>query len=387
MIEKVANNERNTDPVLNLNPPVLVKEKLDYYRSFFGKIQDLPENEFASLIENIKVFFNLKTVDFTTNPPERLVRISNNNRILTGQGRELSYLTDISQVLAPPIKYCGFGRCNIANQQVLYCATTEAGAYWEARPSRGDVITLSHFRLKPGAKVNCNIVQPQNEKALKSNHPLVVISSMLSDFLVDAFSVEVDRNRPKDYLFSALLSSEQLFYPVVSSKNIEAMIYPSVQKKKFGHNFAIRNDIVFERYDLIGVETRFILDEYENLDPFTENVTTDQIVGSFGTEAFDFDTGKILYNDKADMLFKLLRDCQLNGKQTRIEIPGYPKNLSFNLSAETKVSVSHPKSKEVKYERNDRVNIIYQDGTRRDGVKYKHVVEELAAGKCKIAKY
>ncbi|MCR5862816.1 hypothetical protein LRS05_12030 [Flavobacterium sp. J372] len=82
------------------------------------------------------------------------------------------------------------------------------------------------------------------------------------------------------------MSSEQLFYPVVSDQNFEAIIYPSVQKKKFGENFAIRNELLLDRYNLIGVETRFILDEYENLDPSSEEVTTDQVIGSFGTTEF-----------------------------------------------------------------------------------------------------
>lgn len=113
---------------------------------------------------------------------------------------------------------------------------------------------------------------------------------------MDAYSLLVSRDRPGDYVFSGLLSSEMLFYPVVANNNFEAIIYPSVQKKKFGDNFAIRNDLIFEKYNLIGVETKFILDEYENLDPSTNEVTTDQVIGSFGTEVFDFENGKILYN-------------------------------------------------------------------------------------------
>ncbi|MBK9425513.1 MAG: hypothetical protein IPN54_15500 [Bacteroidetes bacterium] len=145
--------------------------------------------------------------------------------------KELSYLTDISQLLAPPIEYCGFGRCNISNQQVLYCATSEAGAYWEIKPKHGDVITLSHFELKPGSKVNSLVIMKDKTKNPKIQHQLQEVYYHLEDFFVDAYSLEVDRSRPRDYLFSALLSSKQLFYPVVSDKNFEAIIYPSVQKK------------------------------------------------------------------------------------------------------------------------------------------------------------
>ena len=226
-------------------------------------------------------------------------------------------MTDISQLLAPPIEYCGFGRCNIPKQQVLYCATSEAGAYWEIKPKNGDVITLSHFELKPDAKVNCLVVTRDKTENPKIQNKLQEVYYVLEDFFVDVYSLDISRDRPRDYLFSGLLSSEQLFYPVVAKNNFEAIIYPSVQKKKFGENFAIRNELILERYNLIGVETRFILDEYENLDPASNEVTTDQVIGSFGTTEFDFKAGKILYNEKADEIFDLFRMMQTGTGKTR----------------------------------------------------------------------
>ena len=47
MIEKIANNKFNTEQ-LNLNSPVKVKEKLDYYRSLLGKTHDLAKDEFEN---------------------------------------------------------------------------------------------------------------------------------------------------------------------------------------------------------------------------------------------------------------------------------------------------------------------------------------------------
>lgn len=386
MIEKVANNKFNTEK-LNLNPPDKVKEKLDYYRTFFNKTHDLPADQLEELTQNVKTFFNLKSVGFTDNPPARLVRISINNRILASQEKELSYLTDISQLLAPPIQFCNYGRCNIERQQVLYCATSEAGAYWETKPKNGDVITLSHFELKPNVKVNCNIIRSEKRENSKANYPLIEIADLLEEFLIEAFSLEVSKDRPADYLFSSLLSSEQLFYPVVSDKNIEAIIYPSVQKKKFGENFAIRNDIILDRYNLIGVETRFILDEYENLDPASDEVTTDQLIGSFGTTAFDFEKGKILYNEQANEVFKLFRQLQTGeGKQVRYEHPNTPKNTVINLTPINYINTIRKSAKPIKLGRNDKVNVVYQDGKRLDNVKYKKVLTDIESGICKISK-
>jgi len=387
MIEKVANNKYNTEK-LNLNPTDKIKEKLDYYRTFLGTTHDLPTDEFEKLKLDIATFFNLKPGKFSKDAPKRIVRISNNNRILEAQGKELSYLTNISQLLAPPIENCGFGRCNMSRQQVLYCAMNEAGAYWETKPKHGDVITLSHFELKPGATVNCNIVVKEKTQDPKISHQLQEVYYLLEDFFVDVYSMEVLRDRSRDYLFSGILSSEMLFYPVVADNNIEAIIYPSVQKKKYGENFAIRNDLIFERYKLIGVETRFILDEYENLDPASDEVTTDQVIGSFGTTAFDFEKGKILYNEeKADELFKIFRMMQEGpNKQVRYEHPGIPKNLSFNLAPKTIINNSVNKKKS-KTGRNERVDVVYQNGTRKDNVKYKIVQEDVENGKCRITKY
>jgi len=328
MIEKVANNKYNTEK-LNLNPPEKVKEKLDYYRSLLGKTNDFSDSEFEALKVDIKTFFNLKSTRLIKKLPERLVRVSNNNRILKGQKKELSYLTEISELLAPPVKFCGWNRCSLPKQQVLYCATNEATAYWEIKPQKGDVITISHYKLKKGAEANCSQIFKSKESKPDKSHPLKEVFYMLDDFFIDVYSFPVARERPKDYIFSALLSAEQLFYPIPSENNIEAIIYPSVQKKKFGHNLAIRNDIIFNKYELIGVETRFILDNYEDLDPSTDKLTTDNVIASFGTEAFDFKEGKILYDEKVNEIFPFLRKLQtLPTGQTRFSND----NMVFNLT-------------------------------------------------------
>lgn len=389
MIEKITKNENNLgDPILN--PIEDIKEKLDYYRSLFGKLHELDDESFEALKKDISTFFTFKVGGNTKNPPERLVRISNNNRILKARGRELSYLTDISQLLAPPIEYCGFGRCNIPNKQVLYCATTEACAYWETRPQHGDVVTISHYQLKANTEVNTFIVTNEKTENPKITNELQEVYYILEDFFVDAYSLEVSRDTPNNYLFSALLSNDMVFYPVVADNNFEAILYSSVQKKKFGLNYAIRNDLIFEKYDLIGVETRFILDEYENLDPETEEVTTDQIIGSFGTKKFDFENGKILYNEeKANKLFDLFRQLQTNGnKQIRYEHEGVPKNIAFDLSPKKGINSQVQNIKEKKkLGRNQKISVVYQDGTRKDEIKYKKVMDDIKKGKCRIVKH
>ena len=382
MIDKIAKNDTNQEEP-NLSSFEEIREKLDYYRSLFGKIHDLPDDDFNVLQNDIATFFNIKPVVLTTDAPQHLIRISNNNKILSGQGKELSYLTDIAELLAPPIDICNFGRCNIPRQQVLYCATTEACAYWEVKPKKGDVITISHFALKPNAKINTVVIHKEKPLTTTVKNRLQEVYHIINDFFLDAYSLEVAKDRPRDYLFSALLSSEHLFYPIPSNQNLEAILYPSVQKKKFGDNFAIRNELMLEKYDLIGVETRFILDEYEDLDPATEEVTTDQVISSFGTQTFDFRRGEILYDDKVDELFNIGRLVQTSpGEQVRYEHEGVPKNLCFNASA--KISDLQTISAIQKIGRNEKVSVVYLDGKRMDNVKYETIQRDLAEGKCNI---
>ena len=381
LIEKINASDSNLEPI-RLNPPSLIREKLDYFRSYFNKTHDLDPAEFEKLKKEIAVFFNGKPVSLLEDSPKGFVRISNNNRILAAQGKEPSYLTDISQLLAPPVKYCDFNRCNIPGQQVLYCATTEAAAYWEIKPRNGDIITISHFRLKPNATLKCSVIKTEKTKDPQISHEMHEVFYMLESFFIDVYSLPVSRERVRDYLFSAILSSEQLFYPVTSPQNIEAILYPSVQKKKFGQNIAIRNDIVLDRYELEGIETRFILNEYDNVDPATEDLTTDDLIGSFGTKTFDFEKGKILWDARVDEVFKLFRNMQTQGwKQTRYETPEKIKRLDFDLSLKDNPARLKPQKG---YERNQKVNVIYQDGLRKDKIKYKFVEDDIREGRCRI---
>ncbi|MDO3626213.1 hypothetical protein [Mucilaginibacter sp. BT774] len=121
LVEKIANNLTNRE-VMNLNPLPEIKKILEYYRSLFGKIQDLNDTEVEKLKQNVTTFFNLKPLSTAAELPKFFVRISNNNRILKAQRRELGYLTDIDQLLAPPAKFCNYGRNNVPGQRITYCA-------------------------------------------------------------------------------------------------------------------------------------------------------------------------------------------------------------------------------------------------------------------------
>ena len=73
-------------------------------------------------------------------------------------------------------------------------------------------------------------------------------------------------------------------------------------------------------------------------------------------------------------------------EQVRYEHEGIPKNIAYNLSPkkEDKPKLNITRSK---IGRNERINVVYQNGTRKDNVKYKTVQDDLSSGKCKISQY
>lgn len=335
-IAKIANNRTNQEDII-LNPISSIIEKLNWYRSLFGKVQDLSDHDYNSLKKNIVSFFNLKSVVRAENLPRHLIRISHNSSIFKSRGEDISYIKNIKDLLAPPANLAKVNRCNLEGEQVLYCSLDEASAYWEVKPKYGDIITLTRFVLKEGAYSTCSIIVPYPVKPENFGSSMQIVYALIREFFVDVFTLKVDRDRPRDYLFSATLCSDQLYYPVPGNNDdaVEAIIYPSVQRAGYGDNIAIRNDRVLEKYHFVSAETRFILDEFENLDPMVHLPTTDQVMGSFYSYSLNHETGEISYGEKVDELFGIFKMMQdPKNPQQRIDNgPDIPKNISFNLSS------------------------------------------------------
>lgn len=388
LIEKIANNQTNKeDPNWNSNEEI--RKKLDFYRAFFNKVQDLPDDEFVKLKDNFKTFFNIIPAIQSKEAPQYLFRISNNNRICSSLGIDLTYLEKIENIMAPPKEFSNFGRCNLPGEQVLYTSLDEVSTYWECKPKNGDVITISRLKLKERANFTFLIVRREKNEDKKVDTPLQEMYGLLEDFLVEIFTLEVERNRPRDYLFSAIISSTLLHHHKSSFRSIKAILYASVQRQKFSDNFALVNEDVLKYYDLEAVENRFILDEFEDLNPTVNEYTTDSLIGTFGTNAFNIKKGLIIYNDdKSKMLFKLFRELQTgSGKQTRTTDTNLPKNLSFNLAPSGYKTLQKPYSQKVntnKLGRNDKVNVEYQNGTKIFEVKYKRVKDDIDSGRCQL---
>ncbi len=91
---------------------------------------------------------------------------------------------------------------------------------------------------------------------------------------------------------------------------------------KYVQNFAKRNDLILERYNLIGIETRFILDEYENLDPAISINLYLKACGCpiFRRMPFNQDIN-LKFNYSSNLVFNLIvifqYHCLINGSQNR----------------------------------------------------------------------
>ena len=270
---------------------------------------------------------------------------------------------------------------------MIYCSTDSETVYWETKPIKGDVITYTVFKRKEGAKLNTAVIHPTVQDKAQPSSQLEAIYHLLDDFFTEVFTMPVARDNPNGYLFSAVLACEQLFYPVSSADNIEAIEYPSVQRKMNGHNIAIKNDLILDRYIIESITTRWIIDELPDVDPQRRDMPIDDLISSIEIKDFDCETGEIKYPQGICEKFVFLRYLQmLPGKQTRFKPGVDPQGLLdfFHLQS----SLDKPKADpSIKLPRNHHVTVMYlNNGPVKKNIKFKFVKEGIKEGLCLLIK-
>lgn len=236
-----------------------------------------------------------------------LVRITINKNVV-GENRRIKNLKELKY--PPAEKVTKYGRCNLPKQSIFYATFTQLTAFGEMKPYSGDMITVSHWRLKdPTTRLRfCPIFknQPKEENMVNPRmfefnqtykrkvevYPAYFKQQMdeLIQFVADAFTKYIKPGNDLDYIFSSYFSNKIL--NEFENGMIHAIYYPSVQDKLHFENIAIKPE-VFEKY--------YIIDNVH--DEVIINTPRNGRGGYFGygigdCENFDLTSGEILWDPK-----------------------------------------------------------------------------------------
>jgi hypothetical protein len=384
MIEKITKNKDNLG-VPDLHPIEKIKEKLNYYRELIPKLPNFSDKEIENLKKDITVFFTLKSVRLVPKKklPKQLVRISNNNKILKNNKKPLNFLTEFNQILAPPKENCWYNRCNLPNEQVLYCATDLITAYWETKPKKGDVITIALYELKENANYNCSIIFKEKQEAENLSTALEKIFHLVEEFFIEIFTRKVPRSNAKEYIFSAIISSNQLFYPIESEQNIEAIMFPSVQRELNGYNVAIKNSLILDYYNLKGVKTAFVTKELENINPKENIEITENMLFEPRTTDIDLLNQKINHKKELVEKFSFLRKMQLNIILNPKSEVRYKNPIAFKV-IQNLISKNRKIIDELKPTNDTLITIRNLESEEDEIVEFKNVRLKILGGMCEI---
>lgn len=243
--------------------------------NYFGSVANVinPTIE-RFLLDNLKYLFPyFDHIAFKGQFPQ-LDRITINRNVLGGQNKRIfntSFLT------YPPAKYVTkYGRANLRGQSTFYGTNTWLVAINEVKPSIGDLITKTTWRLNEGEEViYCPIFknQPTKEAVInpeffeieqvykkhKSKYPpnSYKLVDSLMQFVADAFTKDVAKDDEYGYFFSAYFADK--IFNELSNGEIEAIWYPSVANKLSFSNVAVKPSSFDKKYKLVKVKDSVIV--------------------------------------------------------------------------------------------------------------------------------
>lgn len=288
-----------------------IKEKLDYYRQLSKNgLSNLSDVQFEELYKDVNVFFNFHFHAFVDMYPTKLYRISFNKEITQGDGRG-GRLTKLSQLLGPPKDKSKLNRCNLFGESIFYSSIDINTAVLETKPEYMRVITLSEWKLKEGEKLMVNgifnhpdVLQKSKNakdaydgylKFLDQKFPnqVELIDSVIR-FITEEFIKQVPKDKPREYLFSATLSSLSLrIHPI--DVPLDGIFYPSVQRKYSKSNFAIINSLVLNKLDLEAITTFDVMNTHYDIDATTDEGILQVFKAYRRITEFDFNNDRIIY--------------------------------------------------------------------------------------------
>lgn len=261
------------------------KEYLKSLKDLWERIERL-EGEIDERIEEVtrsylgeklrfpEIFFERKFPSFERITINKKLPNNSNERI-----NKVRYLHN------PPPKFINsYGRANYKNQSIFYATFLTPIALKELKPEKGDLYTLSRWKLlnkydkllvfpifKPEKVDNDSLLQSLDIFETKRATALSMMLTQLLDrheedknvifelftFIANCFAKKIAPQNNSFYVFTSSIANN-IFN--MSEKRVEAITYPTVQDSTQIENIALKPTVVREKYALDEVREYRVID-------------------------------------------------------------------------------------------------------------------------------
>lgn len=237
------------------------------------------ENKIQKYFEPIKILCVTGSGIFPV-----IERISVNKRVL--KGKMNTRIFEVEKLKYPPEKcVVKYGRANLKGQSVFYGTFNFITAVKEMQPEKGDLITISKWKLK--SENDILITCPMFMKQPLDNSVNIKLLSMFKNFILDlrrfppqvskliyeihefyanCFARKIESNNNQGYIYTAILADKILNY--YQNGIVDAIIYPSTQEDFKTENIVIKKESFEDKYMLLETTEKRLLDFSENGDKY-----------------------------------------------------------------------------------------------------------------------
>lgn len=303
------------------------EKELNNFISLLNFLTRLTEDGITPLIEKqVKIMLDQSLPFFICIGSElvfdEITRITINKNILGSNKR----IREIAHLKYPPASLVkNYGRCNLPGQSILYGSFMSNTAMDELRPKEGDLYTISTwknlkqtplsfspiFRNQPVKEntINPRTIEINNEYEKATHHfprRLKIATDHLTQFVADAFSKIITPGNNLDYIFSAYFSNK--IFNDINNGILDAIYYPSVKQRLSFENLAIKPQVFDKIYTLVKVKELIV-----QMAP-SYKANGYMSLGISECNKFDYDAGKILWDDSSHTLTNELFDSLLKSK-------------------------------------------------------------------------
>lgn len=234
-----------------------------------GSISEVHIEHLRKILDNIPFF---SAPIFNLNFPE-IQRVTINKNLFDGKNERVNKITYLKY---PPVeKVKKYGRANFNNQSVFYAAFDPMTVLDELKPKVGDLITISTWTSDESARLNISPIFKITTKDNLSHNALSInfmvgyensIRKMppkiaeqidaLILFMAECFAKDVNSGDHLDYFLSAYFANRILYE--FEKGEIEAIVYPSVQKNLGFSNIVMKPDSLEKKYILKNVDESIV---------------------------------------------------------------------------------------------------------------------------------